>query len=79
MARYCHSCSMPLDSPDVRGPSEIYCTYCTDDAGNLKPREEIKQGIACFLKGWQQGISQEQALTRAEHFMLAMPAWAEDR
>jgi len=65
--------TMPLDAPDAQGPSDVYCRHCTDEAGNLKPREEIKQGIAWYLKSWQEGITQEQALKRAEHFMQAMP------
>ncbi|MFQ6089368.1 MAG: zinc ribbon domain-containing protein [Candidatus Methanofastidiosia archaeon] len=75
---FCQSCTMPLDSPDAKGPSDIYCKYCTDEEGNLKPREEIKKGIASWLKSLQEGITDDQALKRAEHFMQAMPAWAED-
>jgi len=69
---------MPLDSPEVRGPSEIYCKYCTDEAGELKPKEHVRRGIAMWLSSWQEGLTEDQALKRAEHFMLAMPAWAED-
>ncbi len=76
MANYCRSCSIPLDSPEAEGPSDIYCKHCADETGNLKPREEVKQGIACWLKSWQKGITEEQK--RADHFTQAMPAWAED-
>jgi hypothetical protein len=65
---------MPLEAPESQGPSGIYYKHCSDKAGNLKPREEIKQGIASWLKSWQEGITEEQALERAEHFMQAMPA-----
>lgn len=78
MAKFCHSCTMPLDSPEARGPSKEYCKHCTDEAGNLKPREEVQQGIAMWLRSWQEGITEEQALRRAGRFMQAMPAWAED-
>ena len=78
MAEYCHSCSMPLSSPEAKGPSDLYCKYCSDEAGNLRSRGEIKQGIASWLQTWQEGITEEQAQKRAEHFMKAMPAWAED-
>jgi len=61
MAEYCYSCSMPLNNPEVKGQSDIYCKYCSDEAGNLKPREEIKQGIASWLLTWQEGITDEQA------------------
>lgn len=78
MAKYCQSCSMPLDSPGARGPAKEYCKHCTDAKGNLKPRAEVQRGIAMWLSSWQGGLTEEQALKRAEHFMAAMPAWAED-
>ncbi|MFQ6117396.1 MAG: zinc ribbon domain-containing protein [Candidatus Bipolaricaulia bacterium] len=78
MAEFCHSCTMPLDSPEARGASDIYCKYCSDEAGNLKSRGEVQLGIASWLRSWQEGITEEQATRRAEHFMQAMPAWAED-
>ena len=77
MSEFCHSCTAPLNIPEFKGISEIYCKYCADEAGNLKPYEEIKQGIASRFKGWHGDISDETALTRAEHFMRAMPAWAD--
>jgi hypothetical protein len=69
---------MPLDSPEAQGPSKHYCKYCTDAKGNLKSREEVKAGIAMWLSSWQEGITEKQSQERAEHFMQAMPAWAED-
>jgi hypothetical protein len=77
MNKFCHSCTAPLDMPDFKGPAEHYCKYCTDEKGNLKPRDEIKQGIAQWFKGWQPNLDDKTALTRAEFFMKAMPAWAE--
>jgi len=74
---YCLSCGMPLNMPDVKGMAEGYCKHCTDEGGKLKSREEIKAGIAQWIKSWQSGISDEQALDRAEHYMKAMPEWAE--
>lgn len=62
--------------PDFKGPAENYCVYCTDSDGNLKPRQEVKMGIAQWLKGWQPGLSEEAAIDRADKFMQAMPAWA---
>ena len=32
---------MPLSSPEAKGQSDIYCKYCSDEAGNLRPRGEI--------------------------------------
>lgn len=78
MGSYCHSCTMPLDMPEAKGPSDTYCKHCTDGSGNLRPREEVKRGIASWLKSWQTDVTEQQALKRAEHFMRAMPAWADN-
>jgi hypothetical protein len=75
--KFCQSCTMPL-SADTQGKDARYCKHCTDDQGELHPRENVKQGIAQWMTTWQPGINQEQALQRAEHFMNAMPAWAEN-
>jgi hypothetical protein len=39
--------------PDFKGPAENLCKHCTDEKGNLKPREEIQTGIAQWFKSWQ--------------------------
>lgn len=70
---------MPLMGPPTgKRPQSDYCQHCTDENGNLKPREEVKAGIAGWFMSWQGEITQEQAMKRAEHFMKAMPAWAKD-
>ena len=78
MSNHCHSCAMPLDSPEATGSSPIYCRHCSNEQGELKPREEVKQGLIWWLKSWQGDITEEQAQNRAENYMKAMPAWAED-
>ncbi len=77
MDKFCFSCSAPLNMPDYKGPAESYCKYCTDEKGNLKPREEIMKGIAQWFQSWQPDLDEDKALTRAEHFMKSMPAWAD--
>ena len=49
----------------------------TDENGNLKSREEILQGCANWLKSWSPDLDDETALKRAEHYMKAMPEWAD--
>ncbi len=78
MSTFCHSCTAPLDAPDFKGVSDIYCKYCTDENGKLKPRTEIQRGIAEWFKSWQGDINDGQAMKRADLFMNAMPAWADD-
>ena len=78
MQKFCHSCTAPLDMPDFKGPAENYCKYCTDEAGTLKPREAVKQGIAEWFKSWQPNLNNQTAIKRADLFMQSMPAWAQD-
>lgn len=77
MNEFCYSCGAPLWMPDFKGPVKNHCKYCVDDDGKIKPKEEIQNGIAEWLKGWQPDLNQEKAVARAEHYMKAMPAWAE--
>ena len=77
MTRHCISCACPLEG-DFTGPAEDYCKYCTDEEGNLLDRERIRKGVAGWLKNLDPDISEEVALKRADHYMLSMPAWAED-
>lgn len=76
MSDFCYSCGASLHMPDFKGPLEDFCKYCVDERGDLKPREEVRQGIARFLQSWQPGVSDDEALTRAGFYMKAMPAWA---
>ncbi len=78
MSGHCLSCMAPLASPEFAGKSEVYCRYCTDEEGRLRPREQVLEGIAGWLRQWQGPISEETARRRAVHFMRAMPAWADD-
>jgi hypothetical protein len=77
MQEFCQSCAAPLTG-DFKGPAENYCKHCTDEKGNLHPREAILGGIAQWFQSWQPGITPEQARSRAEHYMKSMPAWAEE-
>jgi hypothetical protein len=77
MNKFCYSCTAPLEMPDFKGPAENYCKHCTDENGTLKPRDEILKGIAHWFMSWQPDLDEEKALERAEHYMKAMPAWAD--
>jgi len=74
--KMCLSCGAPL-TEEFQGPNENFCKMCTDSTGELKSREEIKQGIIWWLKEWQPDLTDEKAAVRAENYMKAMPAWAE--
>jgi len=50
-----------------------YCVYCTDAAGKLKSREEVKAVMTRFML--KQGICKEESERRAEQMMREAPAW----
>ncbi len=77
MNKHCHSCSMPISGPFAGEARGDYCQHCVDETGKLRPREAVRQGIAMWLSSWSPGVTEEQCLDRAKHFMNAMPAWAE--
>lgn len=77
MEKFCYSCGAPLSAPDFAGPVDNYCKYCVTESGELKSREEVKQGIAGWMKTWHPDLDDVNAQKRAEHYLLAMPAWAE--
>ncbi|MCK5146277.1 hypothetical protein KAR48_05945 [bacterium] len=77
MDKFCYSCGAPLGVPEFQGKAENYCIHCTDAEGTLKSREEIHQGVTGYLMSWQTDIDQPTASKRAEHYMKAMPAWAD--
>jgi hypothetical protein len=64
----CESCSMPIETGR-------YCTYCTDDKGQLQSFDERFERMV----GWQARKSPEKSRAVLERetlaFMARMPAW----
>jgi len=75
--KHCHSCAVPLDIPEFKGPAEDICAYCADEQGVLKSRQEVKNAVTGWFMEWHPEVSAIAAQQRAEHYMLSMPAWAE--
>jgi hypothetical protein len=73
----CQSCGMPMDSDKQHGggdPSNKFCIYCTDAAGKLKTREQVRQGmIAFFMKARR--LDETAAAKFVDDYMKNMPAW----
>ncbi len=76
MDKFCHSCAAPLDNPAFKSMSDLYCKYCSDEQGKLKPRSEVQGAIAGWFKMWQPNVDEATAMRRAGLYMQAMPAWA---
>ena len=68
----CQSCGMPLAEAQ---PGQMYCQYCTDDAGKLKSYDEVYEGtVTGYFMGMQK-MSREDAETAATEHLSKMPAW----
>lgn len=75
--RFCHACTMPLDEKTENAKSKNFCMHCADANGKVLPREQVQKGVAGWMTEWQ-GIDFATAMKRADHFLKAMPAFAED-
>lgn len=73
----CDACGMPMSRPSQHGNGDLasrICIYCTDLAGNLKPRSEIREGMVQYtmkLENWPR----EKAELEVDRQMSRLPAW----
>jgi hypothetical protein len=74
----CLSCSAFLSDGLHGGVSDRYCRFCSDERGQLKPREEVEDLLARWIRQWQQWLPVKQSKERAAAFMEKMPAWGGD-
>lgn len=58
-------------------PGATFCSTCGDDAGRLRPFEEVLQANAEYLVR-QQGLDLGAARQMARALLTAMPAWKAD-
>lgn len=73
----CQSCGMPMDKPEDHGGGDVnnpFCKYCTDEQGNLMPREQVRAKMVQFYIQ-KQGKTQEEAEKLTDQLMGTMPAW----
>ena len=69
----CQSCGVPLT--DAK-PGQMYCAYCLDDTGQLKPYGEVLEGT---IQGYFMGIKKmdrASAEVAAKRHLSTMPAWS---
>lgn len=78
--KFCQSCGIPLNGPIAKESGLAnHCEFCVDAATNkLKPRGEIQNGIAQWLKMFTPAVGNPDLMKRADHYMKSMPAWAEE-
>jgi uncharacterized glyoxalase superfamily protein PhnB len=69
----CQSCGMPLTDAQ---PGQMYCEYCLDEKGTLKPYEQVFEGcVQGYFMGMQK-MKRNEAETAAKAHLKQMPAWA---
>ncbi len=69
----CQSCAMPMT--DAK-PGAMYCDYCVDENGKLKPYEAIFEGC---INGYfipMQKMSRPEAERAARELLAKQPAWS---
>jgi len=52
-----------------------YCKYCTDPAGNLKTKEEVREGMINFQMQQSPGKTREEVEKEVDAHMSQMPTW----
>lgn len=73
----CEACGMPMNQLSQHGnadPHNPYCIYCTDTAGNLKPRSEIREGMIHYVMK-SENCQRPQAEGTVDRQMDQLPAW----
>lgn len=73
----CQSCGMPMDKPEDFGggrPGNSYCRHCTDDQGDLLPRDVVREKMIKFQRQ-SLGKTEEQAGADVDKHLALMPAW----
>lgn len=68
----CQSCGMPL--ADAK-PGQMYCHYCTDDKGTLRPYESVLEGTTSGYFMAMQKLPRPEAEKAARAHLSTMPAW----
>lgn len=73
----CGSCGFPMRAPaDFAGgrPGAAYCNTCGDDAGRLRPWDDVLDANADYLARLQ-GLDRAAARDLARALLDSMPAW----
>jgi uncharacterized glyoxalase superfamily protein PhnB len=69
----CQSCGMPLANA---APGQMYCGYCTDEKGQLKPYEAVLEGTTQGYFMAMKKMPRPEAEKAAREHLSKMPAWA---
>jgi uncharacterized glyoxalase superfamily protein PhnB len=68
----CQSCGMPLTDGK---PGQMYCQYCVDEKGALRPYEQVFEGTVNGYFIGHMKMARKDAETAATVHLAKMPAW----
>jgi len=68
----CQSCGMPL--ADAK-PGQMYCNYCSDEKGVLKPYQAVFEGTVQGYFMAMKKLPRKEAEEAAKEHLAKMPAW----
>jgi uncharacterized glyoxalase superfamily protein PhnB len=68
----CQSCGMPMKDAKQ---GQLYCGYCTDASGKLRPYEQVLEGTTTGYFMGMQKMPRAQAEKAAREHLKKMPAW----
>ncbi len=69
----CQSCGMPLADAT---PGQMYCAYCTDETGHLRPYEQVFEGTVSGFFMAHMKMPRPAAEQAAREHLAKMPAWS---
>ncbi len=69
----CQSCGMPLAEAK---PGQMYCHYCADENGELRPYEAVLEGTIQGYFMEMQKMERPEAEVAAKEHLSKMPAWS---
>ena len=68
---------MPMTKPEEFGGHKLdnpSCVYCSSAEGELKPRNEVREGMIRFWME-RETIERREAEKKTDEHMAGMPAW----
>ena len=69
--RQCHSCTMPIETGTL-------CQHCGDEAGALRPFDELFPRMMQWSMRNSPDLAREEAEKQTLAFMAKMPAWRDN-
>lgn len=72
----CQSCGMPMTDAQ---PGVMYCKYCLDEKGKLRPYEQVLEGTTTGYFMQMQKLPRDKAVVAAKEHLAKMPAWVKHK